>query len=160
MICICKSLDVRCILLVDPCGEEALGLVDLACPCRSVVPVHADLDVLAVLLHCRKILDLLETGLIGLASRHSAVDRDGAAVCNGASGGRCVENLADGAGSTSEEAGILIVLRVVLGIQHLHQPLDLHAVVGGILVQRSDVLKDIGHLVDGVIASFGSRTVA
>ena len=76
MVCIHKRLDVWCALLVDPCWEEALRLIDVACPCRSVVHVHGDLDVLCVLLAGRKVLDLLEAALVCLAGGHSAVDGD------------------------------------------------------------------------------------
>ena len=144
---------MRSSLLVDPSREEALGLVDLACPCRSVIPVHADLDVLGIFLHGRKILDFLQTSLICLSCSHSAVDGNGAAVGNGASGWRCVENLAYGAGSAAEESGILEVFGVVLGIQHLDKTLDLDTFIRRILIQCSDILKDIRHLEDCIVSS-------
>ena len=49
---------------------------------------------------------------------------------------------------------------IVLGIQHLHQTLDLHGVVGGIFVEIPDVLDDLGHLVDGVVATLRGGAVA
>ena len=52
------------------------------------------------------------------------------------------------------------MLGVVLGVEHLHQALDLHGVVGGVLVEGADVLEDVGHLVDGVVAALGGGAVA
>ena len=49
---------------------------------------------------------------------------------------------------------------VELGIQHLHQTVDLGGAVGRILVQVADVQDDLGHLVDGVVAALGSGAVA
>src|SRR5699024_3874378 len=155
-----QRLDVGGGFLVDPGGEEALGLIDLASPGGTVVHVHADLHVVAVLLHGGQVADLLEAGVPGLASGHAAVDGDGAGVGHGAAAGGGVEDLGGGAGAAAQETGVLVVVGVVLGIQHLHQALDLHAVVGGVLVQGPHVLEDVGHLVDGVVAALGGGAVA
>ena len=52
------------------------------------------------------------------------------------------------------------MLGVECGIQHLHEALDL---VGGavtVLVERADFLKNVGHLVNGVVTTLGCRAVA
>ena len=49
---------------------------------------------------------------------------------------------------------------VELGVQHLHQTVDLGGAIGGILVEGADIQNDLGHLVDGVVAALGSRAVA
>ena len=82
-----QRLNVGSGLLIDPGGEEALGLVDVARPCRTVIHVHGHLHVLGVLLAGGQILDLLQAGLVGLAGGHAAVDGDGAAIRHGAAGG-------------------------------------------------------------------------
>ena len=63
-----KSLDVGRALLIDPGGEVALGLVDLAGPGRAVVHVHGYRYILAVLLHAGQVPDLLQAGVPGLVS--------------------------------------------------------------------------------------------
>ena len=155
-----QGLDVRSGLLVDPGGEEALGLVHMAGPCGTVIHIHGNLHVLGILLAGGQVLDLLQAGLIGLAGGHAAVDGDGAAVGHSAAGGGGVEDLAGGAGAATQEVGVLIVLGVELGIQHLYQAVDLGGAVGGVLVQVTDVQDDLGHLVDGVVAALGGGTVA
>ena len=147
-------------LLVDPGGEVALGLIDFAGPGGTVIHVHGHGDVLAVLLHVGQVPDLLQAGIPGLAGGHAAVDGDGAGVGNGAAGGRGIEDLGGGAGAAAQETGVLVVGGVVLGIQHLDQALDLGALFGVVLVQGADVLENVGHLVDGVVAALGSGTVA
>ena len=154
------GLHVRGVLLVYPGREVALGLIDLAGPGRAVVHVHADLHVVAVLLHVRQVPDLLQAAVPGLARGHAAVDRDGAGVGHGAAARAGVEDLARGAGAAAQEAGVLVVLGVVLRVQHLHEALYLHAVVGGVLVERPDVLQDVRHLVDGVVAALGGGAMA
>ena len=52
------------------------------------------------------------------------------------------------------------MLGVILGIQHLHQTLDLLIVACVVLVEVTDVQQDLCHLVDGVVAALGSRAVA
>ena len=153
-------LHVSRVLLVDPGREVALGLIHLAGPRRTVVHVHAHLHVVAVLLHVREVPDLLKAGVPGLARGHAAVDRDGAGVSNRAAARAGVEYLAGGAGAAAQEAGVLVVLRVVLRVEHLHKALDLHAVVGGVLVERPDVLQDVRHLVDRVVAALRRGAVA
>ena len=49
---------------------------------------------------------------------------------------------------------------VVLGIQHLDQTLDLGLVSSVVLVQSANVLQDVSHLVDSVVAAVGSGAVA
>ena len=147
-------------LLVDPGGEEALGFVHMAGPGGTVIHIHRHLHVLGVLLAGGQVLDLLQAGLIRLAGGHAAVDGDGTGVCHGAAGGGGVEDLAGGAGAPAQEAGVLIVLGVELGVQHLHQAVDLGGAVGGILVEVADVQQHLGHLVDGVVAPFGGGAVA
>ena len=155
-----QRLDMGGALLVDPGGEEALGLIDLAGPGGPVVHVHADLHVVAVLLHAGQLPDLLQAGVPGLAGGHAPVDGDGAAVRHSAAGGRGVEDLADGAGAPAQELGVLVVLRIEFRIQHLHQ--TLHPVGGAVaaLVQGPDILEDVGHLVDGVVAPLRRAAVA
>ena len=155
-----EGLDVGGGLLVDPGGEEALGLIDLAGPGGPVVHVHGDLHVVAVLLHAGQLPDLLQAGVPGLPGGHAPVDGDGAAVRHRAAGGRGVEDLADGAGATAQELGVLIVLRVELRIQHLHQAFDRVGGTVAALIQGPDVLEDVGHLVDGVVPPLGGGAVA
>ena len=155
-----QGLDVGGVFLVDPGGEVALGLVHLAGPGGPVIHIHGHLYVVAVLLHAGQVADLLEAGVPGLAGGHAAVDGDGAGVGHGAAAGGGVEDLGGGAGAPAQEAGVLKVLGVVLGVQHLHQSLDLHGLVGGVLVEGAHVLEDVGHLVDGVVAPLRSGAVA
>ena len=154
-----EGLDVGCALLVDPRGEVGLGLVDLAGPAGTVVHVHGDLHVVAVLLDGGEVADLLEAGLVGLACGHAAVDGDGAGVSHGAARGAGVEDLGDGAGAAAQEAGVLVVLGVVLGIEHLDEALDGGGLVGAVVVEGADVGDDVGHLVDGVVAALGRGAV-
>ena len=155
-----ERLNVRRGFLVDPGREEALGLVDVAGPRGTVVHVHGDLDVLGILLAGGQILDLLQAGLVGLAGRHAAVDGDGAGVGDCAAAGAGVEDLAGGAGAAAEEAGVLIVLGVVLRVEHLDKTLDLLVVGSVVLVEVADVQDDLGHLVDGVVAALRRGAVA
>ena len=155
-----QSLDVGGVLLVDPSGEVGLGLVHLAGPGGTVVHVHGDLHVVAVLLHAGQVPDLLQAGIPGLASGHAAVDGDGAGVSHSAAAGGGVENLAGGAGAAAQETGVLVVLGVVLGVEHLHEALDFLVVGVVVLVEGADVLEDVGHLVDGVVAALGGGAVA
>ena len=155
-----QRLDVGGGFLVDPGGEEALGLIDLASPGGTVVHVHADLHVVAVLLHGGQVADLLEAGVPGLASGHAAVDGDGAGVGHGAAAGRGVENLGGGAGAAAEEAGVFIVLGVILGVEHLHETLDLGLIGVVVFVEGADVLENVGHFIDGVVAALGGGAVA
>ena len=146
--------------LVDPGGEEALGLIDGAGPGGTVIHVHGDLHVVAVLLDGGQLTDLFQAGIPGLAGSHAAVDGDGAGVRHSAAGGRGVEDLAGGAGAPAQEPGVLVVLGVVLGVEHLHEALDLGGVSVVILVEGADILENVGHLVDGVVAALGSGAVA
>ena len=155
-----QCLDVRSGSLVDPGREEALGLVDVAGPRGTVIHVHGDLDVLGVLLAGGQILDLLQAGLIGLAGRHAAVDGDGAGVGNCAAGRGGIEDLAGGAGAAAEEAGVFVVLGVVLRVEHLDKALDLLVVAGVVLVEIADVQDDLRHLVDRVVAALRRGAVA
>ena len=155
-----QGLDVGGGLLVDPGGEEGLGLVDVAGPGWPVIHVHGDLHVLGVLLHGGQVLDLLQAALVGLARGHAAVDGDGAGVRHGAAAGGGVEDLAGGAGAPAQEAGVLPVLGIVLRVQHLDQALDLLIVGGVVLVEVPDVQQDLGHLVDGVVAPLRGGAVA
>ena len=155
-----ESLDVSGALLVDPGGEEALGLIDGAGPGGTVVHVHADLHIVLVLLDGGQVLDLLQAGIPGLAGGHAAVDGDGAAVRHGAAGRRGVEDLGGGAGAPAQELGVLVMLGVEFGVQHLHQALDLVGGAVAVLVQGADVLENVGHLVNGVVAALGSGAVA
>ena len=155
-----EGLDVRSGLLVDPRGEVSLGLVDLAGPGRTVVHVHGDLHVVAVLLGGRQVADLVQAGLPGLTGGHATVDGDGAGISHGATAGAGVEDLADGAGAAAQEAGVLEVLGVVLGVEHLDETLDVGRLVAAVVVEGADVGDDVGHLVNGVIAAVGSGAVA
>lgn len=127
-----QGLDVGGALLVDPGGEIGLGLIDGARPGGPVVHIHGHLHIVAVLLHGRQIPDLLEAGIPGLPGGHAAVDGDGAGVGHGAAAGGGAEDLGGGAGAPAQEPGVLVMLRVILGIQHLHQTPDLHCIVGGV----------------------------
>ena len=155
-----EGLNVRSGLLVDPRGEVSLGLVDLAGPGRTVVHVHGDLHVVAVLLGGRQVADLVQAGLPGLAGGHATVDGDGAGVSDSAAAGAGVEDLADGAGAAAQEAGVLVVLGVVLGVEHLDEALDVGRLVAAVVVEGADVGDDVGHLVDGIVAAVGGRAVA
>ncbi len=95
-----------------------------------------------------------------LAGGHATVDGDGAGVGDGAAAGAGVEDLADGAGAAAQEAGILEVLGVVLGVEHLDETLDVGRLVAAVVVEGADVGDDVGHLVDGVVAAVGSGAVA
>ncbi len=101
-----------------------------------------------------------QAGLTGLAGGHAAVDGDGAGVSDSAAAGAGVEDLGDGAGAAAEEAGILEVLGVVLGVEHLDEALDVGRLVAAVVVQGADVGDDVGHLVDGVVAAIRSGAVA
>ena len=76
LVSINKSLNVWCGLFVNPCWEVCLSLIDLAGPGRTVIHIHGDLDVVAILLNGRKILNLLEAALVGLTGSHAAVNGD------------------------------------------------------------------------------------
>ena len=132
----------------------------MAGPCGTVVHIHGNLDVLGVLLAGGQILDLLQAGLVGLAGRHAAVDGDGAGVRNCAAGRGGVEDLAGGAGAAAEEAGVFVVLGVVLRVEHLDKALDLLVVGSVVLVEIADVQDDLSHLVDRVVAALRSGAVA
>ena len=160
MVRIDQSLDVRRGGLVDPGREEALGLIDMAGPRGTVVHVHGNLDVLGILLAGGQILDLLQAGLIGLAGRHAAVNGDGAGVRNCAAGRGGVEDLAGGAGAAAEEAGVFVMLGVVLRVEHLDKTLDLLVVGSVVLVEIADVQDDLSHLVDRVVAALRSGAMA
>ena len=158
--CILQSLDVCGLLLVDPSGEVALGLVDFASPGGTIVHVHGNDNVVTVLLDVGQITDLLQAGIPGLASGHTTVDGDGAGVSNSAARGRGEVDLRSGASTAAQETSILVVVGVVLGIQHLDQTLDLGLVSSVVLVQSANVLQDVSHLVDSVVAAVGSGAVA
>ena len=155
-----QSLNVSSVLLVDPSGEEALGLVNMAVPCGTVVHVHGNLHIVSILLASGQILDLLQAGLVGLAGGHAAVDGDSTAIGNSATGGRGVEDLRGGAGASAEETGILVVVGVVLRIQHLNKALDLLIVGCVVLVEVTDIEEDLSHLMDSVVTALGSGAVA
>ncbi len=146
--------------LVDPGGEEALRLIDGSRPGGTVVHVHGDLHVVPVFLHAGQLADFLQAGVPGLPGCHAPVDGDGAAVRHGAAAGGGVENLAGGAGAPAQELGVLVMLGVERGIQHLHQALDGVGGAVAVFVQGPDVLEDVGHLVDGVVAPLGGGAVA
>ena len=148
------------LLLVDPSGEVALSLVDLAGPGGTIVHVHGNDDVVTVLLDVGQITDLLQAGIPGLTSGHTTVDGDGAGVSNSAARGRGEVDLRSGASTAAQETSILVVVGVVLGIQHLDQTLDLGLVSSVVLVQSTNVLQDVSHLVDSVVAAVGSGAVA
>ena len=71
-----KSLNVWCGLFVDPRWEVCLSLIDLAGPGRTIIHIHGDLDVVAILLNGRKLFNLLEAALVGLTGSHAAVNGD------------------------------------------------------------------------------------
>mgnify|MGYP000122907361 CR=1 FL=1 len=154
MVGVHQRLDMGGALLVDPGGEEALRLIDLAGPGGPVIHVHADLHIVSVLLDGGQLPDLLQAGVPGLAGGHAAVDGDGAAVGHGAAGGRGVEDLAGGAGATAQELSVLGVLRVEFRIQHFHEPLDLIGGAVAVFIEGADVLDDVRHLVNGIVAFF------
>ena len=82
-----QSLHVSGALLVDPGGEVALGLVDLAGPGGPVIHVHTDLYIILILLDGGQSLDLLQAGIPGLAGGHAAIHGNGAAIRHSAAGG-------------------------------------------------------------------------
>ena len=49
---------------------------------------------------------------------------------------------------------------MILGIEHLHEALDLVVVRVVVLLEGTDVLQNVGHLVDGVVAPLGGGAVA
>ena len=77
-----EAFHVSCALFVDPGREICLCLIDFSGPCRTVIHVHGDFDIIAVLLDRRKIFDLLQAAVPGLACSHAAVDGDRAGVSN------------------------------------------------------------------------------
>ena len=151
---------MRRILLADPGREVCFCLIDLAGPCRTGVHVHRNLHIIAILLHCRQIADFLQAGLVGLACRHAAVDRDRAAVRDSAAARGGIEDLGNRAGSSSEESCIFIILRIVFRVKHLGQTADHGAFGAVVVVQGPDVVYDVRHLVDGVVAALRSGAVA
>ena len=52
------------------------------------------------------------------------------------------------------------MLGVECGIQHLHKALDLIRGAVAVLGERADFLKNVGHLVNGVVTTLGRGTVA
>ena len=157
---ISQRLHVSGALLVDPGGEEALGLVDLAGPGGPVIHVHTDLYIILILLDGGQSLDLLQAGIPGLAGGHAAIHGNGAAIRHSAAGGRGIEDLGHGAGATAQELSVLGVLRVEFRIQHFHEPLDLIGGAVAVFVESADVLENIGHFVDGVVSPLRSGAVA
>ena len=155
-----KSLDVWCGLFVDPRWEVGLSLIDLAGPRRTVIHIHGDLDVVAILLNGRKILNLLEAALVGLTGSHAAVNGDGAGVCDSAARRTGEVDLRNRASTTAKEAGVLIVVRVVLGIKHLCETANGSGLLGTVVVKCTNVVNDVSHLVDGVVTTLRSRTMA
>ena len=75
--------------------------------------------------------------------------------------GRGVEDLGGGAGAAAQEAGVLVVLGVVLRDSSIFtRPLISVESAVAVLVEGADVLKNVGHLVDGVVAALGRGAVA
>src|SRR5699024_1928282 len=69
------------------------------------------------------------------------------------------EDLGNGNGSAAKEARFLPV-GVVFRVQHFDKALDLRLIRVVVFVEGAYVLKDIGHLVDRVVAALGSGSVA
>ena len=155
-----QSLDMGGAFLVDPGGEEALRFVDLAGPGGPVVHIHADFHIVLVLLDGGQGLDLLEAGVPGLPGGHAAVHGNGAAVRHRAAGGRGVEDLRNSAGAPAQELSVLGVLGIERRVQHLYQALDLIGGAVAVFVEGADILDDVRHLVDGVVAPLGGGAVA
>ena len=155
-----QRLHVSGALLVDPGGEEALGLVDLAGPGGAVIHIHADLYIILILLDGGQSLNLLQAGIPGLAGGHATIHGNGAAIRHSAAGGRGIEDLGHGAGAPAQKLSVLSVLRVKRRVQHLYQTLDLVGGAVAVFVERANVLENVGHLVDGVISPLRSGAVA
>ena len=75
-----QALDMCSALLIDPCREVCLCLVDFTGPRRTVIHIHGNLYVIAILSDGRKILDLLQAAVPGLAGCHAAVNGDRAGI--------------------------------------------------------------------------------
>ena len=147
------------ILRDDPGGEVALDGVCKALVGRTGILVHGNLHVVAVLLYCGQSADLIQAALPGLACGHSAVQGNGAGVGHCAAAGGGEEDFGNRNGSAAQEVGFL-VLGVVFLVQHFHKALYFLVVGSVVLVQSAHVLKDVGHLVDGVVAALRSGAVA
>ncbi len=52
------------------------------------------------------------------------------------------------------------MIRVVLRVEHLDETADLRALGAAVVVEGADVLEDVGHLVNGVVAALGRGTMA
>ena len=119
-----------------------------------------NMDIVAVFLHGGEIPDFLQAGFPGFAGGHAAIHGNGAGIGHRAAAGRGEINLGDGAGTPAEEAGILIMLGVVLRVQHFHEALDGGAFGAAVVIQGPDILQDIGHFKNRVIAALRSAAVA
>ena len=142
-----------------PGREVALDLVDASCVGGTVVVVHGDNHIVAVFLYARKGADLVQTALPCLAEGHAAVkgNRAGVRYRTAARGG--VEDLGYGYGAASEETCLLPV-RVVFRVEHFYKTFDLGPVCVVVFIEGADVLKNIRHLVDRVVAALRCGAVA
>ena len=147
-------------LLVDPCREVALCLIDQIGVGWSVIHVHGDCDIILVFLACGKLTDLLEAGFKCLAGCHTTVYRDGTAVSHSTAARRCEINLGDCAGALAEEARVLIVVRIVLRVQHLDETFDLCFIGIIVLIESFYVANDLCHLLNRIAAAVRSAAVA
>ena len=153
-----KELDVsRQVIVQDIALLKAAGYEILST--KTGILVHGNLHVVAVLLYCGQRADLIQAALPGLTRGHSAVQGNGAGVGHCAAAGGGEEDFGNRNGSTAQEVGFL-VLGVVFLVQHFHKALYFLVVGSVVLVQSAHVLKDVGHLVDGVVAALRSGTVA
>ena len=153
-------LHMRGRFLIDPGGEIALRLIDEPRPGGTVIQIHRNLDVVAVLFAGGQIADLLQTGIPRFAGGHAAIQRHGAGIGDGAAGRGGIKDLRSRDGAAAEETRILKMLAVEPGIEHFHKTPDRVAVVGGILIEGADILQNIRHLIDRVVAALRRAAVA
>ena len=141
-----------------PGGEVALDRVNQSGIGRTLVVVHGNNNVIAVFLYARQVANLFQTAFPGLTGSHTAVQRNCTGVSNCTAAGRGVEDLGGG-NSTAAQEVCLFPLRIVFLIQHFYKTLDLCIISSVILIQSTNVLKDVSHFVDCVITTLRSRTV-
>ena len=143
----------------DPCREVTFDGIGQAGVARAGVFIHADFDIVAVLLDARQSPDFIEAALPRFAGRHAAVQGDGTGIGDGAAARRGVENLGARDCTAAEEVGFF-PFGIVFLVEHLDQAFDFRRVGCVIFVEGPHVLEDIGHLVNGVITAFGRAAVA
>ena len=133
----------------NPCREVAFGRIYQIGIGRIFVFLHRNGDVVAPFLDGGQIADFLQARFSRFASGHSAIERNGARVGDGATARRREEDFRRRNRTTTQELGVF-PKGIVFGIEHLDQALDLGAVGGIVFVERTNVLDDVGHFMDGI----------